>query len=99
MRPLLNKLAPAVLILGLSFGAASPAHAFCNDSFFFDQCGSQCISTLDGCCHSGNWYCPHKKCWKDANNYLFCCDGWAQGTSDGRCRGAGGIFDATSPVQ
>jgi hypothetical protein len=97
MRLLLNTVFLAVLLLG-SFGVTSPARAFCNDSFFYNQCGTQCISVLDSCCNSGNWHCPQGTCYI-GNGYFFCCPGWAQGTTQGQCRGPGGTYASTAPVQ
>jgi hypothetical protein len=97
---ILNPAVLTVFVLGLSFGAASPARAgWCEQkSAFLQTCGSQCISVLHGCCGNGNWYCPQGDCYP-YNGYLYCCDG-SQSFSQGQCFTAGGsAVSSTSPTQ
>lgn len=88
---ILNPAVLTVLVLGLSFGAASPTPAQdpCTaKSFQTYQCGSKCRWTaFDGCCNSGDWYCSHGNCYSDAR-YLYCCQGWQTG-SGGQCSPSG----------
>jgi hypothetical protein len=93
-----------ILVLGSSFGVTSPTPAQTDpctqNNFQTYQCGSKCRWTAtdgQGCCYSGDWYCPHGKCYTDSA-YLYCCQQWQSG-SGGECSPSGDAFPPFNPSE